>query len=95
MTADTDPAAKPVEALTEGEAEGELRRLAEASTFAPPRMAAATALPSTLGRVNQLKNDFPAGVLTGEAVNEVFALAKAEKSHAGRFQKALDGLEKL
>jgi len=29
--------------------------------------------------VTQLKNDFPAGVLTGEAVNEVFALAKAEK----------------
>ncbi|MGA9276845.1 class II fructose-bisphosphate aldolase [Ilumatobacter sp.] len=29
--------------------------------------------------MTQLKNDFPAGVLTGEAVNEVFALAKAEK----------------
>jgi fructose-bisphosphate aldolase class II len=29
--------------------------------------------------VTQLKNDFPAGVLTGEAVNEVFALAKAEQ----------------
>ncbi len=34
---------------------------------------------STLDTVTQLKNDFPAGVLTGEAVNEVFALAKAEK----------------
>jgi len=29
--------------------------------------------------VTQFKNDFPAGVLTGEAVNQVFALAKAEK----------------
>jgi len=29
--------------------------------------------------VTELKNDFPAGVLTGEAVNEVFALAKDQK----------------
>ena len=29
--------------------------------------------------VTELKNDFPAGVLTGEAVNQVFALAKDQQ----------------
>ena len=33
----------------------------------------------TVGPVTELRNDFPAGVLTGEAVNQVFALAKANQ----------------
>ena len=32
-----------------------------------------------MGGVTELRNDFPAGVLTGEAVNEVLALAKAQR----------------
>lgn len=34
---------------------------------------------STLGIVTELRNDFPAGVLTGDAVSQVFALAKAKQ----------------
>ena len=36
-------------------------------------------LTPTLGLVTELRNDFPAGVLTGDAVSQVFALAKAEQ----------------
>ena len=48
-------------------------------TVVAPSRAVVVGQRSTLDVVTELKNDFPAGVLTGEAVNEVFALAKAQR----------------